>query len=93
MMNYQEMSNEQIECAVSDALGIPRGDTWCSDWAETGAIIQEYLISITPRCANGEWKASIYLGREDIFDEYASSWDKNPLRAAMIVFLMMKGGE
>lgn len=54
------------------------------------SIIIENEISLNSRCANGEWKASVFLGREDIFDNYASSWSKNPLRAAMIVFLMMK---
>lgn len=65
----------------------------CDSWVDAGPIIQDNLISLSPRCANNEWKASIHIGREDIFDKYVSSWDKNPLRAAMIVFLMMKEGE
>ncbi|HCR1140772.1 TPA: DUF2591 family protein [Klebsiella aerogenes] len=54
------------------------------------SIIVGNEISLISRCANGEWKAQLHLGREDIFDSYASCWDKNPLRAAMIVFLMMQ---
>ena len=80
-MNYQEMSNEQIEFAVSDALNIPRGDKWCSDWADAGPIIQEHRIPLN--LFRDEWTAG----------ERRNVKDKNPLRAAMIVFLMMKGGE
>lgn len=54
------------------------------------SIIVENEISLISRCANSEWKAQLHLGREDIFDSYASCWDKNPLRAAMIVFIMLQ---
>lgn len=62
----------------------------CNNPADAWQIIVENKIMLSPRCANDEWKAQIHLGREDIFDNYASAWHKNPLRAAMIVFLMMQ---
>ena len=62
----------------------------CNNPEDAWPIIIENEISLISRCANGEWKAQLHLGREDIFDSYASCWDKNPLRAAMIVFLMMQ---
>lgn len=64
---------------------------YCNNPADAWPIIFENKIMLSPRCADDEWKAEIYLGREDIFDNYASAWHKNPLRAAMIVFLLMKG--
>lgn len=66
---------------------------WCNNPADAWPIIVGKQISLISRCANGEWKAQLHLGRDDIFDSYASCWDKNPLRAAMIVFLMMKESE
>lgn len=63
---------------------------FCNNPADAWPIIIENEISLISRCANGEWKAQLHLGREDIFDSYASCWDKNPLRASMIVFLMMQ---
>lgn len=62
----------------------------CNNPSDAWPIIFENKIMLSPRCADDEWKAEIYLGREDIFDNYASAWHKNPLRAAMIVFLMMR---
>lgn len=65
----------------------------CNNQEDAWPIIVDKQISLISRCANGEWKAQLHLGRDDIFDSYASCWDKNPLRAAMVVFLMMKEGE
>jgi len=86
-MNYQEMSDEQIEFAVSDALGIPRGDKWCSDWAVSGPIISRKEISII-----FHWNDAGIHGAVPKFPARYYE-DSNPLRAAMIVFLMMEGGE
>lgn len=66
---------------------------YCNNPADAWPIIVGKQISLISRCANDEWKAQLHLGRDDIFDSYASCWDNNPLRAAMIVFLMMKDGE
>ncbi|QHJ81441.1 MAG: hypothetical protein [Bacteriophage sp.] len=76
----------------------PTGDRWyqidipdyCNNPTEAWPIIVGNGISLNSRCANGEWKAQLHLGRDDIFDSYASCWDINPLKAAMIVFLMMQ---
>lgn len=62
----------------------------CKNPVDAWLIIFENKIMLSPFCANDEWKAQIHLGKEDIFDNYVSAWHKNPLRAAMIVFLMMQ---
>ncbi|HDC4389216.1 TPA: DUF2591 domain-containing protein [Enterobacter cloacae] len=63
----------------------------CNNPADAWPIIIENKVMLSPHCADDEWKAQIYLGRDDILDNYASAWHKNPLRAAMIVFLMKQG--
>lgn len=62
----------------------------CNSWSDAGIIIKSHDISLISRRANGEWKAELFLCRKDSFDNYATCFHKNPLRAAMIVFLMMQ---
>lgn len=116
-MNYQEMSDEEIDLAVSEVvfgktLGRRANYTFdkagfvftgsghsftpldnenvvftpkikpTSSWADAGQIIQDNKIPLNP--FRNEW----------VSGERRIVKDKNPLRAAMIVFLiMMKGGE
>ncbi|WP_241603735.1 phage protein NinX family protein [Rosenbergiella nectarea] len=120
-MNYQEMTDDDIDLAVSEivfgkTLGRRTNYTFdkagfvftgsghsftpldnenvvftpkikpTSSWADAGPIIQENRISLFASDDEGKWMAQ--------FINYKTvHMDKNPLRAAMIVFLMMKGGE
>lgn len=56
---------------------------YLGSWADAGPIIQGNRISVIEQgdrwCADGRGASPVY--------------DKNPLHAAMIVFLMMKGGD
>ena len=65
---------------------------YCNSWSDAGPIIQENKIAIVPD--GTEWVASTdtYFvdGAEWCID---GLWNDNPLRAAMIVFLMMKDEE
>jgi len=120
-MNYSEMSDFEINCAVAEAIGQKRmpGMGWegaqdkpytvaicggpkrfgafapCSSWDDAGPIIQKYGIAIAFDEFEQEWVAF----SEFRFDK--AGWDmevepkkyhhnKDPLRAAMIVFLMMQ---
>lgn len=72
-----------------DDLGRLRGrKNYCNSWADAGPIIQQNAISVGVRRPgeSNEWIASAFL---DVFPavRYRHS---NPLRAAMIVFLMMQ---
>lgn len=60
----------------------------CESWADAGPIIQENGISITPYGSD-----AVFWEAEDKYGSGKSDCDNNPLRAAMVVFLMMKGGE
>lgn len=109
MKNYSEMSDFEINCEVLafiepdvahmqissdqksfyhcgyDGNGfyettIPE---YCNSWADAGPILQEYQISLI--ATGDKWKACA------VCDYYFK--DNNPLRSAMIVFLMMKEGK
>jgi len=58
---------------------------FCNNPSDTWPIIVENGVCITSPAVDGErWRAMIYTSNKNY------SWsDKNPLRAAMIVFLMM----
>ena len=93
------MGNDRIEWTSKDGRKIVTDRVpytkngvhdYCNNPADAWPIIVGKQISLISRCANDEWKAQLHLVRNDIFDSYDSCWDKNPLRAAMIVFLMMQ---
>lgn len=89
---------EDIVFNEGDYVELGDGANWrkfdpCNNPSDAWPIILENEVSLNPRCTNGEWKAQIHIGKNDIFDEYASCWDNNPLRASMIVYLMMKDAE
>ena len=102
-MNYEVMSDFEINKAVAIALGhkcyydngsftnglmgssvVVKGNgtigsvNFVNSWADAGPIIQENKIPLNP--FRDAWTAG---ERRDVKS-------KNPLRAAMIVFLMMK---
>lgn len=93
-MNYAEMSDFEINMAVSKLTGTYRyiesnpefskhmGRNYCNSWADAGPIIYSNGISIGIY-GYGEWGA----GSGSI--NYVEG--TSPLRAAMIVFLMMQG--
>ena len=79
-------------------IQIKRNGKWewfdpCNSWADAGPIIQDRGISLYHD--DGNWQAEMTFlaptGKYGL-EETASKvvWNKNPLRAAMIVFLMMK---
>lgn len=106
MKNYQEMSDRSIDLEVFQIIfgkdvftkdadlrrAWERGISYCNSWADAGPIIQENGINlmaskVVDSAGLKEWEAMSYEGNCHHWGEL------NPLRAAMIVFLMMKGGE
>lgn len=64
--------------------GCMRTVDYCNNWADAGQIIVENKIcTVAPDGINDEWCAYSW-------DDEHEWWHENPLRAAMIVFLMMK---
>lgn len=95
-MNYSEMSDFEINCAVGKAISFAdsmlarNGQVdYCNSWADAGPIIHGSGINlmaskVVDREGMKEWEAMSYEGNCHHWGEL------NPLRAAMIVFLMMK---
>ena len=93
MKDYVSMSDFEINCRVhAEVMEISGLDSfkakdYCNNPADAWPIIIGSMISVRPVGGDGHlWEAS---GMEGMKADY----DKNPLRSAMIVFLMMKDGE
>lgn len=67
---------------------------FCNSWADAGPIILSNKISLHAPSLLESWSAEFVGSDEDVNDGYEVDYfhhrDKNPLRAAMIVFLMMQ---
>lgn len=94
-MNYENATDEQINEAVTKSIGdkvtsafgaiLIRDlgiNNYCNDWAYGGLIIQNAKISLI-KTDDDCWTASEWKNDEN------EIWHKNPLRAAMIVYLKM----
>ena len=100
-MNYSEMTDFEISVRVGDLKGVRwanldenynplsvwNGDDLCvfnpcNSWADAGPIIEKENISLI--FGFGHWDAVSPYG------ERLQAEEVNPLRAAMIVFLMMQ---
>ena len=103
MKDYSKMSDFEINKAVATALGMDvSGATEennimygyvpdiCNNPSDAWPIIFSSRIMLNPYCADELWKAEVPCGFDGFFKEYATCYHRNPLRAAMIVFLMMK---
>lgn len=62
---------------------------YCNNWSDAGPIIVEHRIGIIPAPENGKWRAA-HRKTGDDNTPYHFTQHKNPLRAAMIVFLEMQ---
>lgn len=94
-MNYSELSDDKINLQVFERLFGNIGEdrdmlrVWqqgkfqpCNSWADAGPIIEKENISLI--FGFGHWDAMSPDG------ESLQAEEVNPLRAAMIVFLMMQ---
>jgi len=102
MSKFESMSDFEINKLVAEAQGLNGGDKdffightnmvpdYCNSWADMGPIVEKHNISISPMLVmtspvgayeyTGEWSADIY-SVDDV------SLDRNPLRAAAIIYL------
>lgn len=91
--DYSKMSDFEINCRVhSEVMEISGLDSfkakdYCNNPADAWPIITENKISIyamSESGGRGRW------GAEDFYPNESYHFNDNPLRAAMIVFLMMQ---
>lgn len=67
---------------------------YCNNPSDAWPIIFRNDIMLNPNCADSLWKAEQgFRFKPRGFYIVATAYSKNPLRAAMIAFLMMKGAE
>ena len=67
---------------------------YCNNPSDAWPIIFQNDIMLNPSCADSLWKAEQGLRvKPSGFYSVATAYDTNPLRAAMIVYLMMKDVE
>ena len=98
-MDYETATDFEINIAVAEGLGAYGfcglwGDVLvkntpfdpCNSWADAGPIIVKNKINIT-------FGADLCGSQTLHNNKFIESVDKNPLRAAMIVFLKMKEAE
>lgn len=91
MKDYAAMSDFEINCRVhAEVMEISELDSfkakdYCNSPADAWPIIEQNKISLTYHTSRGHWSA--------IFNHENISMHGSPLRAAMIVFLMMKESE
>jgi len=105
-MNYSEMSDFEINKCVATSLGVRgfecgnvgcgsalkftngAGLDYCNSWSDGGPIIQSDCISIN--FYQGNWMCSVNPSQETSYRSAFWIDKNNPLRAAMIVFLIMR---
>lgn len=67
---------------------------YCNNPSDAWPIIHGNDIMLNPNCADELWKAEQgFREKPSGFYDVATAYNKNPLRAAMIVYLMMKDEE
>ena len=64
---------------------------YCNNPSDAWPIIFSSRTMLNPYCADELWKAEVPCGFDGLFKGYATCYHRNPLRAAMVVFLMMQG--
>lgn len=98
-MNYEDMEDWQINKAVAEKLGLEkavRKETYrdyCNDPEHAWPIIVDKKIEVGPQFQSKLWRAA-WRNEENPFTWEESFPDiiaihENPLRAAMIVFLVV----
>ena len=93
-MNYEDMSDDQIDLAVDERLGRELGIglirfRYCRDWADAGPIIFDNRIS-TEWASGDDWRATVTTQGQAGPYLVFTAMDENPRRAAMIVYLKMQ---
>ena len=63
---------------------------YCNNPSDAWPVILANRIMLNPYCADDLWKAEVPCGFDGFFKTYATCYHHNPLRAAMVVFLMMQ---
>ena len=87
-MNYSEMLDFEINVQVADVTG--KHADYCNSWADAGPIIEQHGITLAYD-SDGSWVADATAYWVDGIEwQIDGVIHENPLRAAMVAFLMMQ---
>ena len=78
------------EVYARDDRNILRLVDYCNNPSDAWPIIFSSRTMLNPYCVDELWKAEVPCGFDGFVKAYATCYHRNPLRAAMIVFLMMQ---
>ncbi|MEX5853553.1 phage protein NinX family protein [Providencia huaxiensis] len=104
MNKYTELSDFEINKKVAERLFLKFTDSWsvilvdgesfdpCNNPADAMPIIIENNISLRAPTITDRWKAE-FIDEYGNYIGYRRTLNKNPLRAAMELFLLMKDSE
>lgn len=85
-LEYDEVNDEFVGCdPVGDNYFRFKARNFCNNPSDAWPIIVESKISINFRVTSGKLKPMAFYGDDTIYHVH-----ENPLRAAMIVYLMMQ---
>ena len=76
------------EVYARDDRNILRLVDYCNNPSDAWPIIFSSRTMLNPYCVDELWKAEVPCGFDGFFKTYATCYHRNPLRAAMIVFLI-----
>ena len=95
-INESTRSDSEVVITTENGEGCTKNSyvDYCNNPSDAWPIIFQNDIMLNPSCADSLWKAEQGLRvKPSGFYSVATAYDTNPLRAAMIVYLMMKDEE
>ena len=95
-INESTRSDSEVVITTENGEGCTKNSyvDYCNNPSDAWPIIHGNDIMLNPNCADELWKAEQgFREKPSGFYDVATAYNKNPLRAAMIVYLMMKDEE
>ena len=92
-INESTRSDSEVVVTTENGEGCTKNSyvDYCNNPSDAWPIIFSSRTMLNPYCADELWKAEVPCGFDGFVKAYATCYHRNPLRAAMIVFLMMHG--
>lgn len=89
-MDYSKLSDDEINNMVGRVVSQRFRTDYCNNPADAWPIIQGNRISLVIDDTTNEWSSALVNDFSEDSAFQHSNANKNPLRAAMITFLMMQ---
>ncbi|ELY6222671.1 DUF2591 family protein [Cronobacter sakazakii] len=89
-MDYSKLSDDEINNMVGHLVSQRFRTDYCNDPGAAWPIIHDNRISLVIDDTTDEWSSALVNDFSDDMAFQHSNANKNPLRAAMITFLLMQ---